>query len=130
MRAWAAGAAAATLLLAGCTGAPAPSPSSTSSTTCAGDPSADKYTLNLNATPPREIDGAQVSADSVGVDAEGPYGAVTVKYEDAQVTQTDLRVGGTVDLGARSATVTHICVVTALPSPMPPGTSRGSIGLD
>lgn len=127
MRLRVAGAVTAGLLLAGCTGAPAPSP--TSATTCAGDEKASTYTLSLNATPPQEIDGARVSADSVGQDAQGPYAAINVTYQDARVTHTDLRVGSPVDLGPRTATVTHICVVTNLPTPMPPGTSRGSIGL-
>lgn len=130
MRPGAAGAVAAVLLLAGCTGSPAPSPSPTSSTSCAGDVQAATYTLVLNATPPQEIDGARVFAESVGQDAEGPYAAINVTYEDARVTQSDLRVGSPVDLGVRTATVTHICVVTGLPDPMPPGTTRGSVGLD
>lgn len=133
MRLDVAGAAAATvLLLAGCTGSPVPSPSPTPaapSTTCVGDQKADKYTLNLNATPPQEIDGAQVSVDSVGQDAEAPYAAVHVRYQDAEVTHTELRVGSPVDIGVRTATVTHICVVINLPTPLAPGTSRGSVCL-
>lgn len=129
MRLRAAGAAA-VLLLAGCTGAPAPSPSPAPSSVCAGDPDASKYTLNLNATPPLEIDGARVFPDSVGQDAQGPYAAIAVTYQDARVTHTDLRVGSPVDLGARTATVTHICVAMNLPTPAPPGTSHGTIGLD
>lgn len=130
MRLRAAGAAVAVLLLAGCTGTPAPPASPTPSSVCAGDPNASRYTLNLNATPPLEIDGARVFPDSVGQDAQGPYAAIAVSYQDARVTHTDLRVGSSVDLGARAATVTHICVELNLPTPAPPGTSHGSIGLD
>lgn len=74
------------VLLGGCTGGPAEaSPSPT--TSCEGDPSAARYTLNLNATPPLELGGVRIAPTSVSRDAKGLVGAVTVQSGDTSAQQ-------------------------------------------
>ena len=118
------------LLFAGCTGpSGAPTPAHSATNTCVGDAAATTELLNLNATPAVHINGAEVSVFSISRDADGPVAAITVLDGDVRITSPDLRVGSVVKVRASQLKVTQICVVENLPSPMAPGTSRGTVGL-
>lgn len=122
----------AALLLSGCVMLPwtSPSPSASPTTTCEGDQSRSLVTLNLNATPPREFNGVRLYPNALEQDDKGLVASVMVNDGDESWSENDLRVGSKVDLrGHGTLVVRHLCMVRNLPSPMPPGTSRGSIGL-
>jgi len=129
------GALAALLMLVGCVQStlPTPEPSVSSmgqaGSSCAGLQAASTYVLNDNATPPLDIYGAKVSASGIATDSVGPRADITVVDGDAHVTFQAKRVGDTISVSGTPMKVTHICVVDMLPSPLPPGTSRGTVGL-
>lgn len=117
------------LLLAGCSiNRAAPRPSLTE--TCAGNQAATTEVLNLNATPPRLINGVRVAVSAIEADDKGPWADLSVIDEAGKtVVLSHVVVDQTFPSGTGQLRVTHICKAENLPDPMPPGTSRGTVGL-
>lgn len=126
---------AALLVVGGCVQSTLPSPDPSGSSvgpagsTCAGSQAASTYVLNQNATPPLDINGAKVSVSGIALDAQGPMATIAVAEGTQASVHPNLRVGDTVPVGGKQMKVTHICVVDPVPSPMPPGASKGTAGL-
>lgn len=125
---------AAPLLLSGCGvlpwGGTTDSPTIVATmTTCEGDAASTRYTLPINASAPQTIGKATLIPTGVSRDEQGLRGSLQFKKGSVSLTLGSLRVGSSVDVGAETLKLTQLCIVENLPSPMPPGTSRGSIGL-